>query len=68
MAHNHDDNRRSQRDEIYSKRVPAGRRTYFFDAALDEAIDNICSNHLPGYDFRSLPEVELSYDEDDVCA
>lgn len=29
MAHDYNDE--SDRDEIYSKRVPAGRRTYFFD-------------------------------------
>ena len=28
MAHDYDDDRR---DELFSKRVPAGRRTYFFD-------------------------------------
>ena len=27
----YDDNHNRQRDEIYSERVPAGRRTYFFD-------------------------------------
>lgn len=26
-----DDQRRRYRDEVYSKRVPAGKRTYFFD-------------------------------------
>ncbi len=106
MAHDYDDNGRD-REEIYSKRVPAGRRTYFFDvkttrsgedffititeskrvdegryekhkvflykedfgkfaSALHEAIDYIRENHLPDYDFRDLPEVELSCDEDDV--
>ncbi len=95
------------RDEVYSKRVPAGRRTYFFDVkttrsgedvfltiteskrvderrwekhkvflykedfgkfahALHQAIDYIRENHLPDYDFRNLPEVEVRYDEEDV--
>jgi hypothetical protein len=33
MAHDHeyDDEHGRDRDEVYSKRVPAGRRTYFFD-------------------------------------
>jgi hypothetical protein len=106
MAHNHDGDARTSRDELHSQRVPAGRRTYFFDvkttrsgedffititeskrieegryekhkiflykedfgkfaAALHEAIDYIRENHLPDYDFRDLPEVEMSYDEED---
>ena len=105
MADHYDDNGRGSRDEIYSKRVPAGRRTYFFDvkttrsgedffititeskrvdegryekhkvflykedfgkfaAALHESIDYIRENHFPDYDFRDLPEVEMSYDDE----
>ncbi len=107
MAQDPPDDGRDSRDEIYSKRVPAGRRTYFFDvkttrsgedffltiteskrvdegrwekhkvflykedfgkfaAALHEAIDYIRENHLPDYDFRDLPEVDVRYDEADV--
>jgi len=108
MAHDHsgNGNARDDRDELHSQRVPAGRRTYFFDvkttrsgedffititeskrvdegryekhklflykedfgkfaAALHEAIDYIRDNHLPDYDFRGLPEVAMSYDDED---
>lgn len=94
----------NERDEIFSRRVPAGRRTYYFDvkttrsgedffititeskrtdarrekhkiflykedfgkfaAALHEAIYYIRDNHLPDYEFRDLPEIVESYDDE----
>lgn len=99
MNDGYSDGSSTDREEMYSKRVPAGRRTYFFDvkttrsgedyfititeskrngddytkhkiflykedfgkfaAALHGAIDYIRDNHLPDYDFRDLPEVDL---------
>jgi hypothetical protein len=100
MNDGHSDGYPAERDEVYSQRVPAGRRTYFFDvkttrsgedffititeskrdgegykkhkiflykedfgkfaAALHGAIGHVRDNYLPDYDFRDLPEIEVS--------
>src|SRR5947208_3209138 len=39
MPENNHNNRRGSRDGIFSKRVPAGKRTYFFDVKTTKSND-----------------------------
>jgi hypothetical protein len=95
------------RDEVYSKRVPAGKRTYFFDvkstrsgedffltiteskridegryekhkiflykedfgkflSAMHEVVSHIKEEYLPDYDFRGLPDVVDSGEQQEI--
>lgn len=98
-GHSHDENR-DYRGEVYSLRVPAGKRTYFFDVkstrsgedffltiteskrigegryekhklflykedfgkftqALQDVMDHIRTECLPGYEFDDMPDAFL---------
>ena len=97
------------RDEVFSRRVPAGKRTYFFDVkstrsgedffvtiteskrvdddryekhkvflykedfgkfmtAMHEVVDYIKCECLPEYDFRDIPEVTTSEEDEGMEA
>lgn len=103
------DRRDRYRDEVYSRRVPAGKRTYFFDVkttrsgedyfititeskrvddnryekhkiflykedfgkfvdAMNDVVQHVKDECLPGYDFDGLPDVPANIATDGVDA
>jgi hypothetical protein len=96
------------RDEVFSKRVPAGKRTYFFDvkttrsgedffititeskrleegryekhkiflykedfgkfvSAIHDTMRFVCSECLPGYEFRGMPQIPPAAEQEDAA-
>jgi hypothetical protein len=63
---------KSDRQEIFSKKIRAGKRTYFFDVKstkgndyLTETVNHVKTDLMPEYDFDSAGRSEYSNNEEE---